>query len=273
MRICIADGGQYNGAGTIYPGYYRTETHMTCLSVNVNKIALLRNSRNIGIPSVTGAAHICVEAGAQGITVHPRPDQRHVRPADVYALAEMLTVEFNIEGNPFAGPTGDYPGFMELVERVKPTQCTLVPDDPNQLTSDHGWDLVKDSERVRPKIDQLKALGIRVSMFMDPAVEQMELAAKVGADRVELYTEPYARAFEADQADMAIAKYAAAATAAQQLGMGVNAGHDLNLENLAAFLSGVPDVLEVSIGHALICEALGMGLSDTVEAYVKILKG
>ncbi len=246
---------------------------MTCLSVNVNKIALLRNSRDIGIPSVTGAAHICIQAGAKGITVHPRPDQRHIRPGDVYSLAEMLTVELNIEGNPFAEPEGGYPGFMELVQRVKPAQCTLVPDDPNQLTSDHGWDLAKDGEKVRPKIDQLKALGIRVSMFMDPAPEQMELAAKVGADRVELYTEPYARAFEADQADLAVEQYAAAATAAQQLGMGVNAGHDLNLENLATFVSGVPNVLEVSIGHALICEALGMGLSDTVEAYVNILKG
>ncbi len=191
----------------------------------------------------------------------------------MYSLAEMLTVELNIEGNPFAEPEGGYPGFMELVQRVKPAQCTLVPDDPNQLTSDHGWDLAKDGEKVRPKIDQLKALGIRVSMFMDPAPEQMELAAKVGADRVELYTEPYARAFEADQADLAVEQYAAAATAAQQLGMGVNAGHDLNLENLATFVSGVPNVLEVSIGHALICEALGMGLSDTVEAYVNILKG
>ena len=244
---------------------------MTSLSVNVNKVALLRNSRNIDIPSVTRTAQICLEAGANGITVHPRPDKRHIRPGDVYDLSQMLTVEFNIEGNPFAGPEDDYPGFMELVERVKPDQCTLVPDAPEQLTSDHGWDIEKDLDRVKPKIDKLKSLGIRVSLFMDPNFPQIELAAKTGADRIELYTEPYASAFKIGQEDQWLEIYATAAQTAQENGLGVNAGHDLNLENLGAFVSTVPNVLEVSIGHALISEALEMGLSETVKAYIKIL--
>jgi len=243
---------------------------MTKLSVNVNKVALLRNSRNIGIPSVTKAARICVEAGAHGITVHPRPDRRHIRPSDVFELAEMLTVEFNIEGNPFAGPTEGYPGFMNLVKQVKPTQCTLVPDSPDQLTSDHGWDLKRDAERVKPLVAELKEAGIRVSMFMDPVIEQIELAPGVGADRIELYTEPYARAFEQGRTDEALDRYRAAAAAAQQLGLGVNAGHDLNLQNLGTFLS-IGGILEVSIGHALIAEALEMGLDRTVREYLRIL--
>jgi len=244
---------------------------MTLLSVNVNKIALLRNSRNIGIPSVTRAAEICVEAGAAGITVHPRPDQRHIRPADVFELAEMLSVEFNIEGNPFAGPEGTYPGFMAIVRRVKPAQCTLVPDTPGQLTSDHGWDLSTGAERLAPIVDELKSLAIRISLFMDPDPAQIKRAAECGVDRVELYTEPYARAFEKGSPEASLRKYAGAAKAAQDAGLGVNAGHDLNLKNLGSFCSAVPNVLEVSIGHALISEALEMGLSETVKAYLRIL--
>jgi len=243
---------------------------MTVLSVNVNKVALLRNSRNIGIPSVTRAARICIEAGAGGITVHPRPDQRHIRPADVYELAEMLSVEFNIEGNPFAGPEGDYPGFMEIVRRVRPAQCTLVPDDPGQLTSDHGWDLRRSGDRIRPLIDELKSMGIRVSLFMDADCRRIPLAKQCRADRIELYTEPYARAFEQGRTDAALARYGRAAVCAQGLGLGVNAGHDLNLENLGAFCS-IGGILEVSIGHALISEALEMGLDQTVRAYLEVL--
>ncbi len=244
---------------------------MTLLSVNVNKIALLRNSRDIGIPSVTEAAGICVEAGADGITVHPRPDQRHIRPSDVYELSEMLTVEFNIEGNPFAEAAGDYPGFMAIVRRVKPAQCTLVPDTPGQLTSDHGWDLIKDGQRVQPIIDELKDLGIRVSLFMDPVADQIDRASQLRADRIELYTEPYARAHERGTVEEVFQRYAAAAEHAQSAGLGVNAGHDLNLDNLGEFCS-IPGILEVSIGHALICDALKMGLHTAVKEYLKVLR-
>jgi len=226
--------------------------------------------RNIGIPSVSRAARICVDAGAGGITVHPRPDQRHIRPGDVYELADMLSVEFNIEGNPFAGPQGDYPGFMEIVRRVRPTQCTLVPDEAGQLTSDHGWDLRRDAGRLAPLIAELKARGVRVSVFMDADVAQIKRAPECGADRVELYTEPYARAFEKGDFENVLRQYADAAKCAQDLGVGVNAGHDLNLRNLGTFCS-IPDILEVSIGHALISEALEMGLSATVGAYLKVL--
>ena len=243
---------------------------MTRLSVNVNKVALLRNSRNIGIPSVTRAAQICVDAGAYGITVHPRSDQRHIRPGDVYDLAEMLTVEFNVEGNPFTEAAGEYPGFMEIVRRVRPTQCTLVPDDPEQLTSDHGWDLKRNTERLRAIIDELKSMDIRVSLFMDPDRAQIELAAQCGADRVELYTEPYARAFEKGNHRQILDRYARAGKTGRDLGLGVNAGHDLNLENLSAFCS-IEGILEVSIGHAIISEALEMGLHETVKAYLAIL--
>ena len=244
---------------------------MTQLSVNVNKIALLRNSRDIGYPSVTQAARICIDAGAGGITVHPRPDQRHVRPSDVYELAEMLSVEFNIEGNPFAEEQGDYPGFMAIVRQVKPTQCTLVPDDPTQLTSDHGWNLTGGAERLDPVIDELKALGVRISLFMDPDPDQLKLAAGVRTDRVELYTEPYARAFErGENYEQVLDEYARAAKVAQDLGMGVNAGHDLNLKNLGTFCT-IPGILEVSIGHALIAEALEMGMQKTVKEYLKVL--
>lgn len=241
---------------------------MTKLSVNLNRVALLRNSRNIGIPSVLDAARIVLKAGAHGITVHPRPDQRHIKPNDVYDLANLLKTEFsnaeyNIEGNPLEA------GFMELVCNIKPTQCTLVPDTPDAFTSDHGWDLKIDSNRLLPIIQQLKDLNIRVSLFMDADPNQMPQAKAIKADRVELYTEPYATAFREGRASL-LPQYAVAVAAAHKVGLGVNAGHDFNLKNLEQFCS-VPNVLEVSIGHALIAEALEMGLSKTVQAYLEIL--
>lgn len=237
---------------------------MTNLSVNLNRVALLRNSRNIGIPSVTHAARIAIEAGAHGVTVHPRPDERHIKPSDVYELAQMLTVEFNIEGNPFQPP------FMDIVCEVKPTQCTLVPDAPDAFTSDRGWDIAGNRDRLIPIIQRLKELGIRVSLFMDADSTQMPLAKEIGSDRVELYTEPYATAFREGGVESVFQRYVLAAQAAQAVGLGVNAGHDLNLQNLAKFCS-IPKILEVSIGHALMAEALEMGLFNTVKAYLKIL--
>ena len=238
---------------------------MTKLSVNLNKVALLRNTRTIGIPSVINAARICISAGAHGITVHPRPDERHTKPSDVYELAEMLTVEFNIEGNPFG------PRFMEIVRKVKPTQCTLVPDSPDAFTSDHGWDLSEHSKRLIPIIQELKGLGSRVSLFMDPDIEQIQWARDVGTDRIELYTEPYATACrEGNDVEPIFQQHACAAQKAQEIGLGVNAGHDLNLQNLGKFCS-IPGILEVSIGHALIADALEMGLFNTVKEYLRIL--
>ncbi len=240
----------------------------TALSVNVNKVALLRNTRQLGIPSVVQAALLCLQAGADGITVHPRPDERHIRAADVHELAALMhqwpQAEFNIEGNPFHN-------LMAFVRELRPHQCTLVPDGEGQFTSDHGWDLAADHARLRPLIDEARALGVRVSLFMDPSPEAMTLARAVGADRVELYTEPYAAAFgkpgQGDQTE----RFAVAAAAAQALGLGVNAGHDLNRDNLADFLRAVPDVLEVSIGHALIADALELGLPETVRAYQRCI--
>jgi len=242
---------------------------MTRLSVNVNKIALLRNSRSLGIPSVVRAADIALRAGAHGITVHPRPDARHIRATDVYELAELLQqwpdAEFNIEGNPFEPP------LLELADAVRPRQCTLVPDDPAAFTSDHGWDLQRHGERLRPVIAGLHAQGIRVSLFMDPLPDAMATAAAIGADRVELYTEPYARAFGTADEGATVARYAAAASSAKASGMEVNAGHDLNQDNLPLFLSAVPGVAEVSIGHALIADALESGLSATIESYLRAM--
>ena len=241
---------------------------MTRLSVNLNKIALLRNSRALGIPSVTGCARISIEAGAQGITVHPRPDARHIRSDDVRELAVLLKsypgVEFNIEGNPFENA-------LDLVRETRPHQFTLVPDAPGAYTSDHGWNLPHDSERLRDVIPAVKALGVRVSLFMDPSPEAIRAAAKTGADRVELYTEPYARAFGTRDEPAELKRYAAAARAALDAGLGVNAGHDLNQQNLPSFLSAVPGVAEVSIGHALIADALEEGLARTVKAYLAVL--
>ena len=236
----------------------------TALSVNVNKVALVRNTRHLGIPSVTRAATLCLQAGAQGITVHPRPDERHIRAHDVYELAELMKAwpnrEFNIEGNPSQN-------LMEFIRTVRPHQATFVPDSEDQFTSDHGWSFPQDAERLAPLIAECKALGVRVSLFMDPVREQMAAAKAVGADRVELYTEPYAAAWGTPQQSAQLARYAAAAQAALAAGLGVNAGHDLNRENLTAFVREVPGVLEVSIGHALIADALELGYAATVQAY------
>ena len=232
----------------------------TALSVNLNKVALLRNQRDLTYPSVTRAARTCIEAGADGITVHPRPDERHIRRSDVYDLADMLEVEFNIEGN----PTSD---FMSLVESVRPAQCTLVPDSPEQRTSDHGWDVQSDAERLKPVVAQLKRLNIRVSLFMDPDPQAMEAVAALGADRVELYTEPYANAFGTDDHEATLDSYVKTAEAAQQVGLTVNAGHDLTAAILSPFVAAVPGVKEVSIGHALIADALWDGLAATVRRY------
>src|SRR3989440_3749465 len=222
---------------------------MTQLSVNVNKAATLRNTRTNGIPSVVGAACIALDAGAHGITVHPRPDQRHIRPHDVFEIAGLLKsypgAEFNIEGNPFHH-------YMEFAEKVRPTQCTLVPDSPEAFTSNHGWDLRAEGERLRPVVDTLHNLGCRVSLFMDPVPEQIELAPQIGADRIELYTEPYADAFARGETERQLPRYVEAARRAHDLGLGVNAGHDLNLDNLPTLLAAIPFLDEVSIGHALI---------------------
>lgn len=243
---------------------------MTKLSVNLNKIALLRNQRNIDIPNVIESAKIVIKAGAYGITVHPRPDERHITYADVYELAALLVtesdVEFNIEGNPFTGK------YMELVPKVKPNQATLVPDAPGANTSDHGWNLEDNADKLIPVIRQLKGIGIRVSLFMDPDVTGIKMAKDVGADRVELYTEPYAKALRTDKKVAEVLKqYVTAAGAAADFGLGLNAGHDLNLKNLGKFCKAVPHLLEVSIGHALIADAIEMGLYNAVKEYLKVL--
>jgi pyridoxine 5-phosphate synthase len=242
---------------------------MTKLSVNLNKVATLRNTRALGIPSVVHAATLCLDAGAQGITIHPRPDQRHIRPGDVLELSQLLKqyphAEFNIEGNPFFE-------YMEIVEKVRPTQCTLVPDSPQAFTSNQGWDLNKDADRLVPVIQSLKKIGSRVSLFMDPIPQQMAIARQIGVDRVELYTEPYAAAFERGDPHAADS-YVAAAKAATEAGLAINAGHDLNLHNLAPLLEKIPLIAEVSIGHALIADALEFGLPETVKKYLAACRG
>ena len=236
---------------------------MTKLSVNVNKVALLRNSRTLDIPGLEHVAQLAIDGGAQGITVHPRPDGRHIRTADVpvlHNLARTRGVEYNIEGNPFHQ-------VMNLVRKVRPDQCTLVPDDPGAFTSDHGWDLDRDGERLAPIVAELRTLGVRVSLFMDPEELSMGRARAIGADRVELYTEPYARAFGTAEQNGMLARYRSAALAAQRAGLGINAGHDLNRENIPLFLKTVPGVLEVSIGHALVADALEFGMKESVRLY------
>jgi pyridoxine 5-phosphate synthase len=246
----------------------------THLSVNLNKVALVRNTRHLGIPSVTRAATLCLQAGAAGITVHPRPDARHIRAQDVIDLAKLLRdwpeCEFNVEGNPFHN-------LMECVVDLRARhlpvhQVTFVPDGEGQFTSDHGWTFPADAERLRPLIAQAQGLGLRVSLFMDADPAVMQAAKSVGADRVELYTEPYAAAWGTQQQDAQLARFAAAAQAALDAGLGVNAGHDLNRDNLAAFVQQVPGVSEVSIGHALIADALELGYAATVEAYLECLR-
>jgi pyridoxine 5-phosphate synthase len=240
----------------------------TSLSVNLNKVALLRNTRTIGIPSVTRAATIALEAGAHGITVHPRPDERHIRAHDVSDLAALLkdwpAAEYNIEGNPFHN-------LMDCIRAVRPHQATFVPDSVEQATSDHGWQFPQDAQRLAPLIAQCHDLGVRVSLFMDPLPGAMAAARAIGADRVELYTETYARAHAAGQAAQVLPGFTATAEAALREGLGINAGHDLNRPNLTDFLRVVPGVLEVSIGHALIADALELGLTETVRDYLRAI--
>ncbi|MFY9164324.1 pyridoxine 5'-phosphate synthase [Aquirufa antheringensis] len=238
---------------------------MTRLSVNINKIATLRNSRGGNNPDLIQVALDCERFGAQGITVHPRPDQRHIRYADVYALRKAVKTEFNIEGNPLEA------SFVELVLAVKPEQVTLVPDALGQITSNHGWDTIEHQELLKRLIAPFKEAGIRTSIFVDPVLEMVEAAATTGTDRIELYTEPYANDFPTNPTQ-AVAAYRKAAFRAHQLGLGINAGHDLSLENLAFFQANVNPLDEVSIGHALICDALYYGLENTIQLYRRQLK-
>ena len=242
----------------------------TALSVNLNKVALVRNTRHLGIPSVTRAATLCLQAGAHGITVHPRPDARHIRAHDVRELHALLKkdwpqAEFNIEGNPFHN-------LMDFVRELRPHQATFVPDSEGQFTSDHGWDLEKDGERVRPLVAECKALGVRVSLFMDADPRAIPLAKAVGADRIELYTEPYAAAWGTTHQGEQLRRFAAAAQAAHAAGLGINAGHDLSRANLPVFLRAGPGVQEVSIGHALVADALEMGYAATVRGYLEAIQ-
>ena len=245
----------------------------TALSVNLNKVALVRNTRHLGIPSVSRAATLCLQAGAAGITVHPRPDARHIRAEDVIDLAQLLQAwpdrEYNVEGNPFHNLMDC---VADLVARKLPVhQVTFVPDSEGQFTSDHGWVFPADASRLTPLIEQAHALGLRVSLFMDAEPEAMAAAKAVGADRVELYTEPYAAAWGTPEQDTQLQRFARAAHAALDAGLGVNAGHDLNRDNLAAFVRTVPGVQEVSIGHALIADALELGYAATIKAYLDCL--
>jgi len=238
---------------------------MTKLSVNVNKIALLRNARALDMPDVGRLAGLALQSGASGITVHPRPDERHIRKSDVLPLSEVIkqfpNAEFNIEGNPFHQ-------LMDIIREIKPHQVTLVPDDIAASTSDHGWDLATDGARLEPIIQELKSLEIRVSLFMDPVADQMIVAKELGADRIELYTEAYANAYKTNDQDHVTGKYHDTAVSAAKVGLGINAGHDLNLDNLSYFLSQVPQVEEVSIGHALTADALEYGIENTVQRYL-----
>lgn len=247
--------------------------HKTALSVNVNKVALLRNTRHLGIPDVVRAARLCLEAGANGITVHPRPDERHIRSADVFEIAAMMKDwpdrEFNIEGNPFQ----NLMGFVhDLSARGLPLhQCTFVPDSEDQFTSDHGWSFPQDAERLKPLIEQAHDRGVRVSLFMDPIPNAMAAAKAVGADRIELYTESYASAWSTGQKAATLNRFTQSARAATAIDLGVNAGHDLNHDNLTEFLQAVPGVLEVSIGHALVADALELGYDATVKDYLRCI--
>ena len=249
---------------------------MTALSINLNKIALLRNSRDNDYPDPVDFARICIESGCQGITVHPRPDQRHIRPDDVKRLAALVSgyqaVEYNIEGNPFAEAKNDYPGFVSLVLANQPDQVTLVPDGDDQLTSDHGFDLSTAGTSLAPLIKQFHAADIRVSLFMDPDIDQIRLAKEIGADRIELYTGPYAHAFLKEDPGFPVLhkRFEKAARFAQELDLGVNAGHDLNLENLKKFCE-IPKILEVSIGHAFTVDSLLLGIEAALDSYLQAL--
>jgi pyridoxine 5-phosphate synthase len=239
---------------------------MTRLSVNINKIATLRNSRGGNNPNLIKVAQDCEHFGAQGITVHPRPDERHIRYQDVHDLKQIITTEFNIEGNPKESK------FVELVLATKPEQVTLVPDALNQLTSDHGWDTIKEQSYLQDIIKVLKQAGIRVSIFVDPDEAMIQAAATTGADRIELYTESFAQWFSKGEKEKAIAPYLTAAALAQKLGLGINAGHDLDRNNLAFLISHIPFIDEVSIGHALISDALYLGLENTIQLYLRALQ-
>lgn len=236
---------------------------MTKLSVNINKVATLRNARGGNNPNLLQVAIDCERFGAQGITVHPRPDERHIRYADVRALKERVTTELNIEGFPSED-------FCQLVEEVVPAQVTLVPDSPEQLTSNHGWDTIRCADELRPIVERFQRKGIRVSIFIDPLPAMAEGAKALNTDRVELYTEPYASAFHADP-EKAIAPFVATAKRCEELGLGLNAGHDLDLDNLAYLHQNIPNLAEVSIGHALICDALYLGLEVTIQRYLNCL--
>lgn len=237
---------------------------MTKLSVNINKVATIRNARGGNLPNVLKFAIDCERMGSEGITVHPRPDERHIRYSDVRELKPILTTEFNIEGNPV-------PKFVDLVKEIKPAQVTLVPDAEHVLTSNAGWDTVKNQDFLREMVSEFKSNGIRVSIFIDPDVKMIEMAAKTGTDRVELYTESYASNYSKGR-EAAISPYVKAAEAAHKLGLGLNAGHDLNLENLAYFRQQIPYLDEVSIGHALISDALYLGIEETIKQYLACLK-
>ena len=239
------------------------------LSVNVNKVALLRNTRHLGFPSVTRAAEACLLAGAQGITVHPRPDARHIRADDVRELAALMKAwpqaEYNIEGNPTQN-------LMDFVREVRPHQVTFVPDSEEQRTSDHGWNLPADMARLKPLVEECQRLGVRVSLFMDPQPEAMRWVAESGAERIELYTETFASAFGSPREAEVLAGFTATAQAALAQGLGINAGHDLNQQNLTTFLRAVPGVREVSIGHALVADALESGYTETVRGYLRAIQ-
>lgn len=237
---------------------------MTCLSVNINKVATLRNARGENVPNVQQVAIDCEAFGAEGITVHPRPDERHIRHDDVFKLRSLVKTELNIEGY----PSDD---FISLVLKARPSQVTLVPDDPSAITSDAGWDVASNMDLLTSVVDRLKEAGIRTSIFVDPDPEQIKLAAKTGADRVELYTKPYADLYPTDP-EAAVAPYVEASEAAHRCGLGVNAGHDLNLSNLAFLRQRLPYLNEVSIGHALISDALYLGLKETIAKYKECLK-
>jgi pyridoxine 5-phosphate synthase len=245
----------------------------TALSVNLNKVALLRNTRTLGIPSVTRAATLALEAGAQGITVHPRPDERHIRLGDVHALAELMRqwpqAEFNIEGNPFHNLMDIARGLH--AQGLPVHQLTFVPDSVAQATSDHGWRFPQDAAQLAPLVQEAHAMGVRVSLFMDPVPEAMAAVRSLGADRVELYTETYARAHGSPAQAAVLARFAATAQAALREGLGLNAGHDLNRDNLTDFLRALPGVQEVSIGHALIADALELGMTETVRDYLRCI--
>ena len=248
---------------------------MTTLSVNLNKIAVLRNARGGGEPDLRRAAETCIAAGCGGITVHPRPDRRHITAEDVALLSELTRshrVEFNIEGNPFAPGRPGYPGFIELVRQAQPAQATLVPDSDGQITSDHGFVLTRDIDRLAPLVSELNATGCRVSLFVDAGtIEGLQQARALGVARVEIYTGPFAHAFAKGDADTELARCANTAEHATAAGLAVNAGHDLNQQNLGAFRRAIPQLAEVSIGHALISEALYDGLAPTVRRYLAIL--